>query len=321
MNDKASPSNSNNQAGAAGHFAEVIFEGDAKSTLVETKATCPFIGSAIAQGVLAVRNSPDQPLASIEDIRRLGNSGGGDLGDLLVIFATGNHAFMRDESGGLALGHKLDKAVPVGLFSLEFPGSKGSHLGHSGILQGDPEKLQSGRLSEPDFARLTRYANNGWIKRSDVGKFIAENLRKDPNSKVFGMNVAGLLAVDLLDFVKTIGPAWMSKLFGSDEKTALAHRELEEKLTKLLGEDNLVGSAGEFGLLFAFLANKPDAKEVERLAHGHDEPAIAVQDLQSMFLQKRLPEGWQTWKKLRIDWVKNTTALLISAGKAYHEMK
>lgn len=31
--------------------------------------------------------------AGIEDVRRLGNEGDGDLGDLLVFFATGNHAF------------------------------------------------------------------------------------------------------------------------------------------------------------------------------------------------------------------------------------
>jgi hypothetical protein len=80
-------------------------------------------------------------LASIEDVRRLGNSGGGDLGDLLVRFASGNHAFMRGEDG------KLNKKVPIGLFSLELPGSQGSHPGHSGILQGDPEKLDKVALA------------------------------------------------------------------------------------------------------------------------------------------------------------------------------
>jgi hypothetical protein len=63
-----------------------------RASLVERKATCPFIGSAVAQGRLPVRNDAKDPLASIEDVRRLGNSGGGDLGDLLVLFASGNHA-------------------------------------------------------------------------------------------------------------------------------------------------------------------------------------------------------------------------------------
>ena len=287
----------------------VELSGDEKASLVEQKATCPFIGSAVAQGKLPVRNDAKDPLASIEDVRRLGNTGGGDLGELLVRFASGNHALMRSDSG------KLDKSVPSGLFSLEFPGSQGSHPGHSGILQGDPEIPGSGRLSERDFARLTSRARDGWIKRSDVGRFIAENLLKDPKSKVFGKNTAALLASDLFEFVETTGSTLMSKLFGSDEDARATHRDIEEKLTKLLGEDNLVGSAGEFGLLFAFLANKPGAKKVG------GEPAVAVQELKAMFVDKRLPDGWETWKKSRIDWVRNTIGLLISAGKEYRALK
>jgi len=280
-----------------------------KALLVEKKATCPFIGSAVAQGELPVRNNTNDPLASIEDVRRLGNTGGGDLGDLLVLFASGNHAFMLGGSG------KLDRSVPSGLFSLEFPGSQGSHPGHSGILEGDPEIPGSGRLSEPDFRRLTSRAKDGWIKRSDVGRFIAENLRRDPKSKVFGKKTAALLASDFIEFVETAGSTLMSRLFGSDDDARTTHRDIEEKLTKLLGEDNLVGSAGEFGLLFAFLANKPGAREVG------GEPAVAVPDLKDMFVDKHLPDGWETWKKSRIDWVRNTTALLISAGKEYRTLK
>jgi len=287
----------------------VELSGEEKALLVERKATCPFIGSAVAQGQLPVRNDAKDPLASIEDVRRLGNTGGGDLGDLLALFASGNHAFMRGDSG------KLDKSVPSGLFSLEFPGSQGSHPGHSGILQGDPEIPGSGRLSEADFAGLTSRAKDGWIKRSDVGRFIAENLLKDPESKVFGKKTAALLASDLFEFVETTGSALLSKLIGSGEDANTTHRDIEEKLTKLTGEDNLVGSAGEFGLLFAFLVNKPGAKEVE------DEPALAVQDLKAMFVDKHLPDGWESWKKSRIDWVRNTTGLLISAGKEYRTLK
>ena len=278
---------------------------DEKALLVEKKATCPFIGSAVAQGKLVVRNNASDPLASIEDIRGLGNTGGGDLGDLLVVFASGNHAFMRSNSG------KLDKPVPNGLFSLEFPGSQGSHPGHSGILQGDPEILGSGRLSEADFARLTSRAKDGWIKRSDVGRFITENLLKE----VFDKRTAALLASDLVSFVETVGPTLISNLFGSEEDARTDHRDLKEKLTKLLGEDNLVGSSGEFGLLFALLANRPENKEID------GEPAVAVSDLRAMFVDKRLPERWENWKKTWVDWVKNTTALLISAGKEYRALR
>jgi hypothetical protein len=276
-----------------------------RDAVVERKATCPFIGSAVAQGKLAVRNSADDPLASVEEVRRLGNSGGGDLGELLVLFATGNHAFMRGDSG------RLDRAVPSGLFSLEFPGSQGSHPGHSGILEADPDMPGSGRLSRSDFARLIVRANGGLLKRSEVGHYIAENLHRDPKSKVFGHNVAALLATDLADFVETTGPALLHRLFGTDGEADVAHRDLEEKLTKLLGEDSLVASAGEWGLLFTLLTNQPGRKELD------GEPALSVEDVQMMFIHRRLPEGFEAWKKSRLDWVRNTTALLIVVGKAY----
>ena len=287
----------------------VSLNDQARTQMVQEKVTCPFLGAAVASQQLAVRHDPNNPLASIEDIRALGNTGGGDLGDLLVLFAEGNHAFMRGPSG------HLTEAVPMGLFSLELPGSQGSHPGHSGILQGDPRVTGSGRWSEADYQRLVSRAEGGAVRRSSVGTFIAENLVRDPNSKVFGRSVIGLLAHDLHDFVSTAGPALLHRLGGPGPQAAAAHREALEKLTKVLGEDNLVGSAGEFGLLFAFLAHKPEAP------HIAGEPALSVQDLHLMFADKQFPEGWQTWKKNRLDCVTNTTALTLAAGREYLRLR
>ncbi|HJZ81765.1 MAG TPA: hypothetical protein VKD91_15520 [Pyrinomonadaceae bacterium] len=285
----------------------VALSDDEKASLVEKKATCPFVGTAVAQGVLAVRNEANNPLASIEDIRTLGNSGGGDLGDLLVIFAAGNHAFMRGEAA------KLDAPAPQNLFSLELPGSQGSHPGHSGILQGDPTMPGSGRFSQADFDRLLSHARDGLLRRSDVGRFIAENLVKDPKSKVADLNTVELLASDVVNLFETAGSALAGKLF--NKGPGATHRDLEEKLTRLTGENNLVGSAGEFGLLFAFLVNKPGARKVS------GEPALDVNDVKSMFVDKRFPQGWETWKKSRIDWVTNTTGLLVAAAREYRKLK
>lgn len=271
--------------------------------IVEKKATCPFVGSAVATRCLPARYRADNPLAKIEEVRALGNKGGGDLGDVLVLFASGNHAFMLGPNG------QLDQEAPEGLFSLEFPGSKGSHPGHSGILQGDPRLLGSGRFSESDFQRLASRAKDGFVARSDVGKFIAENLRRDQNSKVFGPAVFGAQVRDLSHFVESAGPDLLAVVRRADE--AAAHRDLEQRLTKFAGEDNLVGSCGEFGLLFAFLKNRPGAKEIA------GEPALLLEDLRLMFVEKRLPDGWDSWKKTRIDWLINSAALMISAGKAY----
>ena len=271
-----------------------------RSLIVEKKATCPFIGAAVAQSELPVRNDKQNPLAAIEDVRELGNSGGGHLGEVLVLFANGNHARMRDDSGG------LNAQVADGLFSLEFPASQGSHSGHSGILQGDPKVLDSGRLNEENFARLLGRAQDRVIKRSEVARFIAENVLRDPNSKVVGEDAEAELTRDFVDLMEAFGRA----VIGLSN-----HREIQQKFTKLTGEDNIIGSAGEFGLLFAFFANKPGAEEVD------GEPALAVDDLKLMFVEKRLPAGWKAWKKSRFDWVKNTSALFHTARAEYKRLK
>ena len=103
---------------------------------------------------------------------------------------------------------------------------------------------------------------------------------KDPNSKVFGANVAKLLGGDIKNFSEAVGDALLSKIKGGD---AGQERKAYEALTETLGEDNLVGSSGEFGLLFAFLVNKPGGKTID------GEPAISVADLTSMFKDKKFP--------------------------------
>jgi len=132
---------------------------------------------------------------------------------------------------------------------------------------------------------------------------------------VFGSSAAKLLLTDLGSFVANIGPAALGKLSGRSDHAAETHRDLEQKFTKLLGDDNLVGSAGEFGLLFAFLANKPDAREED------GEPTVSVVAVSIKLVQKKLPSGWELWRKTRVDWVKNTTALLISAGREYLKLQ
>jgi len=289
----------------------VELSGEERALVVERKAACPFIGSAVAEGRLRVRNSAGDPLASVEDVRRLGNTGGGSsLGEVLMLFANGNHSRMRGKSG------KLDEDVPDGLFSLDFPGSQGSHPGHSGILEGDPTVLGSGRLSKADFERLTGRAKDGWIKRSDVGRFIAENLFRDDKSKVLDKNTALLLASDFGELVKTGFLAFFGRLFGRKD-SAPSHRDVQQKFAKFTGEDNLVGSAGEFGLLFAFLANRPGAKQIQE---REGEPAVSVQDLEEMFVDKHLPDGWETWKKTRHDWIESTNALIKSARQEYRAL-
>jgi hypothetical protein len=66
---------------------------------------------------------------------------------------------------------------------------------------------------------------------------------------------AGVITLLLDDFGAVTQAAGSVLIdFGHDNEK---WRVLEGNLTKLLGEDNLIGSCGEFGLLFAFLGHAP----------------------------------------------------------------
>ena len=279
-----------------------------RNEIAVRKATCPFLGSAVASGLLPVRNDVAQPLVSIEDVVKLGNTGkDSDLGNLLRIFCEGNHAFMPGTSGA------LDQPVPPNMLSLDLPGSLGSHAGHSGILQGNPTIIGSGRFSEADFNRLMSYASGEVIKRSDIGKFIARNVANDHAAHAPGLKTAVLAIKDLLLLAGQVVEALTDKVTGSDDP--VENRKLFTRLTKLLGEDHLVGSAGEFGLLAAFLANSPRTQHVDAAISA--EPAYAITDIRTMFRDHRFPDGWEHWTKKASDWVVNTGAIALAAQREF----
>ena len=291
-------------ASAAPPEARVVeLEPAERDKLVTKKATCPFLGSAIATGQLPVRNEPGNPLASIQDVIDLGNTGGGDLGKVLGFFASGNHGKMRGPTGN------LDTPVPQGppgLFSLDLPGSHGSHAGHSGILQGDPTQLDSGRFSEDDFKRLADRSHDGFIKRSDIARFIAGNFVRDPNAK--SLPVAKW-AKEAFDLSKALSRRLGRK---RDDNT---DAEIRQSFASILGGNHLFGSAGEFGLLLAFLHNSP------RTRREDDDPAFSMAEITGMFKDKQFPEGWETWEKTARDWVGHTSRLAASAVLELTRMK
>jgi hypothetical protein len=87
-----------------------------------------------------------------------------------------------------------------------------------------------------------------------------------------------------------------------------------ERLIDLGAEDDLLRSAGEYGLLFAFLTNSPQTQKPPQ-----GEWALRVEDLTAMFKDGQLPKGWQTWPKRAEDWAAHVTALAIGAAKASEE--
>lgn len=262
-----------------------------RDELVTKKATCPFLGSAIATQRLPVRNEAGNPLASIQDVVMLGNKGGGDLGMVLGFFAKGNHGKMRGPTG------ELDTPVPSGLFSLDLPGSQGSHAGHSGILQDDPNQLDSGRFSNANFERLVDRSQ--FIKRSDIARFIAENITLDPNSESLPLKKWAKEVADLSTLA--------FKRLGDRNQDNSMENEIQQSIASIAGGNHLMASAGEFGLLLAFLHNSP------RTRHDDNDPAFSITDITAMFKDKKFPEGWEEWEKTSRDWVLHTFKLACGA--------
>lgn len=265
--------------------------GEERLEIAERKSTCPFIASAVASGTLDIFANLDEPLASVEAVIRLGDSGNGDLGSrVLGLFARGNHCRYLKPT------HKKGELVPADFFNLLFGGSQGAHAGHSGILLGDPDQIDQGRLDMQAFDRLAATAREGFLSIDGVGDFIADNIKRDPATgdhdwrDVFG-DVARLVS-SLKEIV-----------LNQDAKDK---REAAEALTRLLGENKLIGSAGEWGLLFALLKNSPNASRGD----------IAMEEVRLMFVEKRFPPGWEDWEKRASDWLKATTRLTVDAARA-----
>jgi len=257
------------------------------------KVTCPFLGPAVRRRQLHIYNSAERPMAAVQEIVDLGDAGGGDLGRrVLQIFAIGNHRRVPGPDG------RFDDAAPPGMMSLDLAGSQGAHPGHSGIMLGDPARIDTGRFSRADFERLAKHADPaGRLDEEAVGRFVAENITRDPAARVFPV---GRLAKALLGLADEVGDSLLARLLG--RKTEQDEAELLEKLTKLSGEDNLIGSAGEFGLLFAFFANRTD--------RSRDGPGgLEVADLEAMMADLRLPDGWDSWPKRATDWIHATTKI------------
>jgi len=265
--------------------------------IIRKKATCPFIGSAVAGGDLPVFGSVERPLAKVEDVVRLGDSGGGDLGShVLQLFAVGNHSRLPDPQGAFN-GDTVD-----GFFSLDFPGSKGAHPGDSGILIENPLTFESGRLCMEAFERLRALADDaGMLGIAAVGRFIADNVRNDDRTRSDRGNALPTLGRILGDVADRLGERFHGRSFHHQD-----HVRFLEDFTSAISGDDLVRSAGEFGLLFALLANRPDA------IHGK----IKLSDVEAMMVRAELPEGWRDWPKRLRDWVESTGEIAFAAWRS-----
>jgi hypothetical protein len=124
-------------------------------------------------------------------------------------------------------------------------------------------------------------SSGAFIQRSAIARFIAENISRDPESQSFPLGTWAREAVDI---------------FTRDETERI------QSLARIAGSNNLLGSAGEFGLLLAFLHNS-DNTRLDK------DPVFSTDEIAGMFRDKRLPDGWERWEKTAKDWLHHTFAL------------
>jgi hypothetical protein len=270
-------------------FQEIHFDAAQRQMLMTKAATCPFMRAAIQNGAVSVGNSLEDPTGKIDDVVKLGNAGGGDLGNVLKFFAEINHNRLNGPAG-------LAGPTPAGSFGLWFPGSAGSHPGHSGILQSNPKDASSGGLSEAKLDNLTsNYATvtkdgKSYIPIDQIGKFIAQNVANDPNSR--GLNLAAL--EDLLRQVRTL----MQRVEKGDPNV------LKEVAHLIVTPIDVVNSAGEYSLLYTRFGDAQD---------GEGRDMVSTNTVDSLFRDGQMPAHWADKKATTLEWVKNVLFILESA--------
>ena len=305
---------------------------DQRRELVSKKATCPFVGTAVAMKKIFVYGTLSDPFAVIaggagssafaaaKPGSAVAAGGAGDLAQGFRIVARGNH----NKSGS-------GTQAPEGMFSLDLPNSLGAHAAHSFVLMGNPRVRDSGRLNEKNLSRLLNEKARGGhaelsggklvVRRAELGQFVARNVACDPNAVSISRTPFGLVSLlggDIADFTRSAGALAIGKLSGSaseSEKT-----ELLESMLKIAVRNNLVGSAGEFGLLMTALEDSPNAVT---LPNG--EKALAATDIEALFAGKKvdgkydpltrtLPSNWDSTPKTLTRFLINTLEILRVAG-------
>jgi hypothetical protein len=297
---------------------------DDRRAIIQKKATCPFVGTALALKRLFVFGSTDKPLARIMGLGSagaIGDTGGGNLSLGFQVVARADHGF-----------DPRHVAAPVGMFSLEFPATQGVHFGHSYILTGDPKTPNSGRLNTSNLQRLIGQQGDGGhaesaddgtlvVRRSQLGKFVAQNVACDPKAVTGGLKQILLMGKDLAALAADTAEAVEAQVDGTLQ--ASDDTKIRADLERLLANDNdILKASGEYGLLTMLLAPSPNARTI------NGEPALSVEDIENIFVGKRdangnydpltrtFPPNWESTPKTLGAVFKHTIMILHTAAIA-----
>jgi hypothetical protein len=201
----------------------------------------------------------------------------------------------------------------LGYSPLDLAGSVAAHAGHSGILSADSDVPNAGRFSQAAWDRLLLRAENGFITRTNLAKWSAENNLIDPKAKAVGLT---RLFKDIAYFLKTLGGAIFSAYeqhkAGSKLLTAAELNPLRAGVMASLAS-NLFNSAAEMAFLATLLHHSPKS----RPASGSVEFAVSVADLTDLFIHRRLPAGFTTWPKNKADFFAHVGPCIKTAAQKY----
>jgi hypothetical protein len=153
-----------------------------------------------------------------------------------------------------------------------------------------------------DFERLRALADDaGMLSIAAVGAFIADNAHRDERTRSDRSNALPMLGRILGNVAEPLLERFRGRAFAHQD-----HVRFLQDFTSAISGDDVVRSAGEFGLLFALLAKAPDA------VHGK----IKMSDVEAMMVRSELPAGWRDWPKSLGDWVESTGEIAFAAWRA-----
>jgi hypothetical protein len=272
--------------------------------MVRKKTVCPFIGAAVVSRQLPVFGSVENPWTRATDIRDTANTGGGDFGDLLYNIGLVNLPGAKAPAA---------PAWALGYSPLALAGSIAAHAGHSGILSGPSDVPNAGRFSQEQWDRLMLRNEGGYITRTNLAKWCAESNLMDKTAKPVGL---ARILNDIEYFLKTFAGSMFARHARIESGSKLlTAKELDPLRAGVMAAlaSNLFNSAAEMAFLATVLHHSPKTRQ----AYRDVEFAVSVEDLKSLYIDRRLPKGYTTWPKNKSDFSAHVGPCVKEAAQHY----
>ena len=195
-----------------------------------------------------------------------------------------------------------------GYVSLDLGGGAFAHAGHSGILSTDSFGFNSGRFNQQEWDRLVSYSQGGYLTIDKLSQWVGENLIRDP--KVHMMDI-GIVMNQAADIEKVVQDYIMQDFKQKTKKLSTEDiKRLRDAILKGVSSNYFV-IAAEFAGIVAILEHSPRARQASTLLPF----AISMADITDIWVHRRLPPGFTTWKKSAMDVFTHLIPILMHTAK------